>query len=156
MELREWSFEELCEIIETKNGEEYNPNPFLVYNDIQIEYARAGMSILSHVVNENSRNYRDAMHGGLIFTMGDSAAGGAIRTIPGSYVTLDANMNFIANAGVGHKVYAVGQVLHRGRTTLVAEVYVISDVNKVLARGRYTFFKTGDEPDTQLIKIKQS
>lgn len=143
----EMSFDELDRFVKERGGKSFHHNNFAAYNGMKIEYAEDDMAILSLTVNEHSLNYKNAVQGGLLFALGDGTAGSAVRTVPGSYVTLDGNINYIGNVGLGHRIYSCGDIVHRGKTTIICEVYIVSDENKVIARARYTFFKTGEKPD---------
>lgn len=147
MKIHELSYGELDKIVQDNRGKEYYNNNFARHNALNIEYAENDMAIVSLDVSEKNLNYKDAVQGGLLFAMGDMTSGQAVRTVLGSYVTLDGNINYIGNAGVGHRIYSCGNIVHRGKTTIICEVYIVSDMDKVIARARYTFFKTGDKPD---------
>lgn len=93
------------------------------------------------VVTPEILNPLGFVHGGAYYTMGDCLCGLLARSDGRQYMTLDGNMNYIRNIKEG-KVTAVSTVLHRGRSTCLMEVVMISETGALLATGRFTFFCT--------------
>ena len=76
------------------------------------------------------------MHGGIVGTIADSAAGYAAMTVVpagASVLTVEYKMNLVAPAD-GQRFIARGQVVRPGRTLIVtkAEVFAINDAKETL------------------------
>lgn len=95
-------------------------------------YIRAKMK-LRHIL----KNSMGIMHGGAIYSFGDSIVGLACRTDGEKAVTLDGNINYISNISEG-AVVAETKLLHQGRRTAVYRVEFTSEEGKLLAEARYT------------------
>ena len=132
------------EQIETALQERAQRNRFAVASRIFLESVERDRAVMRHTVCEESCNPFGTVHGGLLFTMADCAAGTAIHTDGRTYVTLNSSMNFIANVQPGTTVRAIAQVRHRGRSTCQADVNVISEAGTLLCTGQFTFFCLGD------------
>lgn len=101
-----------------------------------------GHSEVELEIQENSLNINGTLHGGVIFTMADVAAGCAARSHGISVTTLSSNINFIKAAQSG-RVRAIADEMHKGRTTGVYRVDVFDEKDTLLAIGTFTFFFTG-------------
>lgn len=91
-------------------------------------------------MRQESKNSRGVAHGGLLFSMGDTAAGHAARTDGRHYVTQTATIHFIRNVGVGHTIHADASIRHRGHATCLVDVRFTDETDRLLASGDYTFF----------------
>lgn len=100
-------------------------------------------------IQVNSLNINGTLHGGVIFTMADVAAGCAARSHGISVTTLSSNINFIKTAQSG-KVRAIANEIHKGRTTGVYRVEVFGEKDLLLAVGTFTFFFTGKPIEAML------
>lgn len=100
-------------------------------------------------IQVNSLNINGTLHGGVIFTMADVAAGCAARSHGISVTTLSSNINFIKTAQFG-KVIAIANEIHKGRTTGVYRVEVFDEKDLLLAVGTFTFFFTGKPIEAML------
>ena len=92
------------------------------------------------VMRPESQNSRGVAHGGLLFSMGDTAAGHAARTDGRGYVTQTATIHFIRNVGLGHTIRADAAIRHRGHATCLVDVEFTDETGRLLASGDYTFF----------------
>ncbi len=90
-------------------------------------------------------NYNDVVHGGVISTLIDSAAGGAVRSLRTSaeiaarpHATSDLHVVFLSPVR-GSEMIAVASVVRAGRTAVFVEVDVTDDRARLVARGMVTF-----------------
>ena len=88
-------------------------------------------------------NYAGAVHGGLLFTMADFCAATTARTDGRKYVTLDAEAHYLKNVKSG-RVTAKSRLVHRGRTSVLVDVDVFSEEEKLLFTSRITLFCVGE------------
>lgn len=111
----------------------------IVVEDIQKDYARTSLEIVPE-----SGNLYGGVHGGALFTLADVSAGMTARTDGRLYVTQNAEAHFLRGAKEG-KIYSVGKVLKRGKTTcLVQSTVYDSATDKELFIGIFTFFCTSE------------
>lgn len=115
----------------------------LVIEDMKIIKAYDGKSELSLRVTENMLNVHDMVHGGVIFTLADSASGAACVSYGKKIVTLSSNMNFLKSIDTGTMI-ATGEVVHNGNSTMVVDVKVSrQEDDKLLATASFTMFVIG-------------
>ena len=91
-------------------------------------------------------NPRQTVHGGLLYALVDTAAGVAANSHGVSCVTLSGNFNYLL-PGTGTKLRAVAREVRRGRTTGVYDVEIFDDAQKLVAKGSYTMYFTGEKID---------
>lgn len=94
-------------------------------------------------VDDRTCNPYGVVHGGSIFTLCDSVAGLTAISTGSKCVTLSNSMNFLRPATSGY-IYASPEIVHNGRTTLVIDVTVKDDFDKVIAKGTFTMYVIGN------------
>ena len=70
-------------------------NDFLKHNDIIIEKANEESSEVRLEISKKALNTYGIVHGGLIFSLGDTVMGITCRSTGRDAVTLDASINFV-------------------------------------------------------------
>ena len=119
-------------------------NRFAVMNGIRLVEFDDEHSVVECTVEKKYTNPTETLHGGMYFTMADSAGGAlAIRSGQG-FVTQRSTLHFIRPVFSG-KVRAVAHALHRGKTTLVAEIKMYDEQDKLLASSTMTYFFLGQK-----------
>ncbi len=103
-------------------------------------------------VDERTCNPYGVVHGGSIFTLCDSVAGLTAITTGAKCVTLSNSMNFLRPATSGY-IYAIPEIVHKGRTTFVIDVTVKDDFDKVIAKGSFTMYVIGNMSEYEDIEI---
>jgi acyl-CoA thioesterase len=85
---------------------------------IVIEEARAGYARLTMTIDETMINGHDIAHGGMTFTLADTAFAYACNSRNDPYVALQCSISFSAAAKLGDRLIAVGEQRSgaRGRT----------------------------------------
>ena len=89
----------------------------------------------------DSANPMGTTHGGWYGTILDSAMACSVMTklpVGASYTTLEFKVNLMRENPIGCNVVAVGQVVHSGRSTAVAEGRIADDMGRVYATGSTT------------------
>ena len=96
-------------------------------------------------LQEHHLNYNDVVHGGVISSLVDSAAGAAARTLRNQqeirdrpHATSDLHVAYLARAA-GTELTADAKVIKSGRTAIFAEVDVRDDAGRLVAKGMVTF-----------------
>jgi len=96
-------------------------------------------------LREAHLNYNDVVHGGVISSLIDSVAGGAVRTLREEseirqrpHATSDLHVSYLAPAR-GTELVAEAKVVKMGRTAAFTQVEVRDDSGRVVALGLVTF-----------------
>jgi uncharacterized protein (TIGR00369 family) len=97
----------------------------------------AGRVVFSVVPEEYHYNPIGMVHGGLAATILDSALGCAVQTmLPAGvgYSTLELKVNYVRVMTIKTgRVRAIGEIIHIGRTTAIAEAKLLDDQDKLYA-----------------------
>lgn len=94
-------------------------------------------------VTDETKNPWGRMHGGVIFVLADNVAGGLAITLGKKAVTLNSTINFVKGVTEGD-IFATGEIIHQGRSTLVIEVTIVDEKNEIVAKTSSTMFVIGD------------
>jgi acyl-CoA thioesterase len=103
-------------------------NPFMQHNSIEVEERAKDHVIVKAKIAPEHLNLHGYVHGGLLFTLSDCAAGSMAQSDGRIYVTQTANNNFIGNVKEG-TVYARSEVISRKKRISVIHVVVYQDDN---------------------------
>lgn len=113
---------------------------------IEVEEAEEGTVTVSLQATDHHRNLIGTMHGGLVATLGDTAAGLAVRTMlepTRRGATIQLGVHYLAPGGAG-VVRARGRVVRMGRSVAYAEADVVDEDEVLLARVTATFALSED------------
>lgn len=116
-------------------------NPFMEENGIEIEYESTERTVLRVLPQKIHKNPYNMIHGGLLFTMIDCAAGITARADGNIYVTQNAYVNFLANTDRQEEILAETDVVRRGATIVVVHVVVRTADGKKLADAVVDMFR---------------
>lgn len=119
-----------------KYASSINVNHFLNAEVISLSPGRAEMAMT--VLKEQANSHGRA-HGGMIAAFADSAMGVAIRTLNIRVVTIEMNINYLAQLNVGERLTTCAWVVHAGKSLVVAEAEV-KNGEKLIAKSRATFY----------------
>lgn len=114
---------------------------FSVNNGMKLVELREEYAKVELTINENSMNYMGSMHGGLLYTMADVAAGSAMIFCGKQVVTLSASTEYIKPAFSG-KVIAEGRVIAHGKTIGRCEVEIRGEDGTLYSKSHITMFIT--------------
>lgn len=115
-------------------------SPFGAFIGIRMLEARDGKSHCRIELQEHHMNNGGRVHGGVLTSLADTAAGMAVRTVrpEGSLAaTTDLSIAFI-RPPAGDTLEAHAEVIHAGRRLFRAEISVLS-AEKLVARTTATF-----------------
>jgi acyl-CoA thioesterase len=110
---------------------------------IQILEIKEGYSKLQMVVREEMINGFDIIHGGIAFSLADSAFAFASNNRNNLSVALDTSINFIKAVAPGDILIAEAKELHNGRSTGLYHITISNQDNKNVAFFKGTCFRTG-------------
>lgn len=114
-------------------------NPFTQHNGIEVVDVVPDCARLCFTIRPESLNPHGLVHGGAIFTLADNAAGCAASTDGRTYVTQSGDIHFLRAQASG-LVRAEAQVKHRGRSTVLVDVSVTGEEERLLATASFTYF----------------
>ena len=117
-------------------------NSFLGYNHhngIKLVALEEGHSIVEVQLTRDSMNPQGTAHGGLIFSIADTAAGCACISRGRSAVTLSGNVNYL-RPGKGEYLRAEATEQHYGSKTAVYRVTITDPQQNKVAELVMTFF----------------
>lgn len=107
---------------------------------IKIKSLAPGHACIFLHVQDKLNNAQNIVHGGVTFSLTDTAMGIAIRTLGQICVTLESNINYVRPAKNGEIIYAAGRVVRIGNTTTVCECEVTNADNELIAIARGTYY----------------
>ncbi len=117
--------------------------PFHNFMGIYITELRPGEAVLELAINENHINPREIAHGGVAFSLADTAMGFAIRTLNYHGATIEMNINYIKAAGKSDILKATGRVVDIGSRFSVVQAQVVNQEGEKIAVSRSTFYNLG-------------
>lgn len=94
---------------------------YMDYNGIKILEKSKGYSKLSLEIGPKCLNYYGYVHGGVYFTLSDSAAGAATLEDEGDWITLNSNINYLQSIQEGELI-AEARLISKTRKLMVLEV----------------------------------
>lgn len=101
-------------------------------------YARIRMILRSEMLNGFG-----VIHGGVLFSLADSAFAFACNNRNNLSLALDTSISFTKSAGPGEVLTAEAKELHNGRSTGLYLVTVTNQQNEQVALFKGTCFRTG-------------
>ena len=116
-------------------------NPFMEHNGIEICSISLEHSVLKATLTDNSKNPYGMVHGGLLYTMMDCAAGITARADDHNYVTQNVSVTYLGNVKDEDVIYAEGTVVKRGKTVTVIRTIARTESGKLLADGTVNMFR---------------
>ncbi len=117
-------------------------NPFGKKLGIYIEELRPGYAKAVKTVTEEDLNPVQVPHGGIYFSMADTACGSAMVAYGTVAVTINCSFSFLKSARVGERLTAEARELQSGRSVCVLEARVTGEQEELFALGTFTFRRT--------------
>ena len=130
------SFDEISARVPTQVNK---PHQFSYESGILITHAEPGRVLGELTVGENSYNPHGIVHGGLLTTLADTAAGCCACSKGGHCVTSNCTMEFLRPA-TGKMIYCVATPKKLGRSLSTIQVSLTNDDGIEVATGTFTFF----------------
>ena len=106
---------------------------------------KAGYSNIQMTVRPEMINGFGIVHGGIAFSLADSAFAFACNNRNNLSVALDTSINFLKPVQVGDIITAEAKELHNGRTTGLYHISITNQNNILVAHFKGTCFRTGKE-----------
>src|SRR6476660_1017279 len=102
-----------------------------------------GYSKIKMVIREEMLNGFGIVHGGIPFSLADSAFAFACNNRNNLSVALDVTITFTKAVNVGDELVAEATEVHNGRSTGVYLVTIFNQKNETIALFKGTCFRTG-------------
>lgn len=119
--------------------------PFIRHNHIHVTDVDGGVAVVELEICPDSMNRWNSPHGGLLFTLGDMAAGTATLSVrQESCMTLNASINYIAAIGAAKKLIATGRVKQSGGRISFCDVEICDETGRLAARLSTVMYFTGE------------
>lgn len=116
-------------------------NLFMIHNNIKGIYLDDQHAKVRIAIESQSLNAMGGIHGGLLYLMGDVAAGLLARSTGHTFVTLDSTFRYLRDGREAKALIGESSIVKRGKTVTVVRTLVkTEDTDKVLAEGEFTFF----------------
>jgi acyl-CoA thioesterase len=116
---------------------------FSSWLQIAIVEIKEGYSKIKMVVRPEMVNGFGIAHGGIAFSLGDSAFAFACNNRNNLSVALDVTISFIKAVQIGDELLAEAKEIHNGRSTGVYLVTITNQKNEQVALFKGTCFRTG-------------
>lgn len=108
--------------------------------EIQEGYSKISMTVRPEMINGFG-----IVHGGICFSLADSAFAFACNNRNNLSVALDTSINFTKPVHVGDVLTAEAKELHNGRSTGLYHITINNQQNQIVALFKGTCFRTGKE-----------
>ena len=112
---------------------------------IEVLLIQDGYSKIRMTVRDEMVNGFGIVHGGVAFSLADSAFAFACNNRNNLSVALDTSINFTKPIAVGDVITAEAKELHNGRTTGLYHITITNQKNVMVAVFKGTCFRTGKE-----------
>ena len=110
---------------------------------IEILEIKEGYSKIAMTVREEMINGLGIVHGGIAFSLADSAFAFACNNRNNLSVALDTSINFLKPVHVGDTLEAIATEVHNGRSTGLYQISICNQNQVVVAIFKGTCFRTG-------------
>ena len=111
---------------------------------IEMVEVSVGRTVIAMTVREDMVNSHDICHGGLIFTLADSAFAFACNSENHNTVAAGARVEFLAPGRLGDRLTAVAEQVSQGGRTGIYDVSVSNQQGKTVALFRGNSHRIGD------------
>jgi acyl-CoA thioesterase len=114
-------------------------NGFMSYNGLYIVEAKENYVKIGVDITEKSLNPFGIVHGGLIYTLADSAMGIALATTGRSGVTLNSTIDYLT-PGKGKKLFADTEIVKDGKSIVVFRVNIKDENDTIVSVASGTYY----------------
>ena len=115
-------------------------NKYISHNNVHICSVSPEGAEIRLDIRPESCNVTGHVHGGMLMTLVDVAAGQAALADGGNYVTQNCTVNFTSNVQSG-TIFARSNMIKRGRKTALVHVQIRTEEGKLLADATATLVR---------------
>lgn len=116
-------------------------NPYAHRLGIFVEEIGPGYARVTKTITPEDLNPLNFAHGGVYFSMADTACGSAMASHGHMAVTVNASYNYFRSAAPGDMLTAVATEVKTGRTLCVYDVRITDQNETLLGTGTFTFYQ---------------
>ncbi len=116
---------------------------FSQWMGIEVLEVREGYSKIKMTLRDEMINGFGIIHGGLAFSLADSAFAFACNNRNNLSVALDTSINFTKATKPGDELTAEAKEIHNGRSTGLYHIAIINQLGEQVAHFKGTCFRTG-------------
>jgi acyl-CoA thioesterase len=109
---------------------------------IEVLDIKEGYSKIKMIIREEMLNGLGIIHGGVTFSLADSAFAFACNNRNQLSVALDTSVNFIKPVHVGDELTAEAKELHNGKSTGLYHIEIFNQKNHLIAHFKGLCFRT--------------
>ena len=120
-------------------------NPYAALLGIRVEEIGQGTARVSLRLEDKHFNPVGVPHGGVYFSMADTACGSAMASHGYYAVTVSTSYEFLRSGRPGDTLTAVASEIKAGRTLCVYGVRITNQEGTLLGTGTFTFYKLDRE-----------
>lgn len=110
---------------------------------IEVIEIKEGYSKIKMTIRKEMINGFEIVHGGIAFSLADSAFAFACNNRNNLSVALDTSINFIKPVHVGDSLTAEAKEIHNGKSTGLYQISIRNQDDHVVALFKGTCFRTG-------------
>ena len=122
-----------------------NNDPFSQWMGIEVVSVGKGACTLSCKVTEPMLNGYSVTHGGILFSLADTALAFSAATFGQIALVIDHSVSFTKPAELHNIVFAEAIVVHQSHKLLTGTVQILNDRNQLLAISKGSLYKKNDE-----------
>ena len=119
-----------------------NDDLFSQWLGVQIIEIKEGYSKIKMAVRKEMINGLGIVHGGIAFSLGDTAFAFACNSRNNLSVALDTSINFLKPVHPGDELIAEAKELHNGKSTGLYQITITNQRNHTVALFKGTCFRT--------------
>lgn len=123
-------------------------DPFSLWMGVELEEVREGYCRISCPVKQEMMNGFDVTHGGILFSLADSALAFASATYGRVALAIDNNISYLKKTVTGDRLTAEAEPVNVGHKTAVFQVRITNQQNELVALMKGTVYRTGKEFDS--------
>jgi len=123
----------------------FEQDRFSQWLGIQVIEIREGYSKIQMTIRAEMENGFGIIHGGVTFSMADSAFAYACNNRNQKSVALDTSINFVKAVYVGDILTAEATELHNGRSTGLYQIAITNQKNELVAQFKGLCYRSGKE-----------
>lgn len=123
----------------------YQLDAFSQWLGIEVEDVKKGYCKVSMTVREEMLNGFKIAHGGITYSLADSAFAFASNSFGNHAVSIETNISHTKKVKEGDTLIAIAQVLHRGNKTAIYRVDVKNSTGEIVALFKGTVYHLHSE-----------
>lgn len=120
-------------------------NPYAKKMGIQVAEIGPGYARVVKTLEESDLNPVGVAHGGVFFSLADTATGSAMASHGYYAVTVSASYNYFRSGKAGDVITAEAREVKGGKTLCVFDVALTDQDGRLVGNGSFTYYNLGKE-----------